>query len=107
MPPLFFVYLKHRRAIGIGEFIMSPEIETKMNAWLSIERGSENPLDLGRFYDFVATCVGKNEKVEQAAYDEKIEAFMRNNYCLTNEWSNKYDYSLFEKLYYFGLHLRK
>ena len=86
---------------------MSPEIEAKLHAWLSIESGSENPCDLERFYEFVATCVEMNEKVEQSVYDEKIETLKRSNRYLTEEWSDKYDYSLFEKLYYFGLYLRK
>lgn len=84
---------------------MNEEIETKINEWLSLEAAAEHPADSLRFYEFIFECLRLREKLEQCVYEEKIHEFQRRNPRLTNEWAEKYNYSLYEELYNFGVYL--
>ena len=73
-----------------------------MNDWLTNERATEHSLDNRRFYEFVFASLNYNEKIEQALYDEKISSYRTTNRFLTDAWTEKYNYSLYEELYAFG-----
>ena len=81
---------------------MNTELELKMNEWLSNECGTLHPLDNRRYYEFVYTSLVVNEKVEQDVYENKINEYRGHNPSLSAEWVEKYNYCLYEELYYFG-----
>lgn len=85
-----------------GGLTMNAELEQKMNEWLSNECAAEHPLDNQRYYEFVSTSLGVDEKVEQGVYESKINSYREHNPLLSDEWVEKYNYSLYEELYYFG-----
>ena len=89
-----------------GGFTMNAELELKMNEWLSNECATEHPLDNRRYYEFVSTSLVVGEKVEQYVYECKINLYRQHNPFLHDEWIKKYNYSLYEELYYFGMFMQ-